>query len=161
MVSRQKVQAMKLLKSEYDNLKIHLQNDPILGSYCQVDLLYNDDIFHWIVTFTGPKNTPYEGGKFKLKFDFPERYNEIPPEVRFLTKIYHLNVNNSNGDICISTLKNWQEGTSLITIISSIFTLFFGQSVENPYALEMAQEYTYNNNNFNRKAKEWTRQYAK
>lgn len=40
----------------------------------------------------GPSETPYEGGVFQLAFSVPEQYPLQPPQVRFLTKIFHPNV---------------------------------------------------------------------
>lgn len=40
----------------------------------------------------GPSETPYEGGIFQLAFSVPEQYPLQPPQVRFLTKIFHPNV---------------------------------------------------------------------
>nr|CAG8457035.1 13333_t:CDS:2 [Entrophospora candida] len=43
---------------------------------------------------TGPIQSPFEGGIFNLKFFHPEGYPLWePPKVRFLTKIYHPNIN--------------------------------------------------------------------
>lgn len=40
----------------------------------------------------GPSETPYDGGVFQLAFSVPEQYPLQPPQVRFLTKIFHPNV---------------------------------------------------------------------
>lgn len=40
----------------------------------------------------GPSETPYDGGVFQLGFSVPEHYPLQPPQVRFLTKIFHPNV---------------------------------------------------------------------
>lgn len=40
----------------------------------------------------GPSETPYEAGIFQLAFSVPEQYPLQPPQVRFLTKIFHPNV---------------------------------------------------------------------
>ena len=40
----------------------------------------------------GPSETPFEGGVFQLVFSVPEQYTLQPPQVRFLTKIFHPNV---------------------------------------------------------------------
>ena len=40
----------------------------------------------------GPSETPFEGGVFQLAFSVPEQYPLQPPQVRFLTKIFHPNV---------------------------------------------------------------------
>ncbi|KAI3785025.1 hypothetical protein L1987_44134 [Smallanthus sonchifolius] len=42
--------------------------------------------------YLGPSETPYEGGVFQLAFSVPEQYPLQPPQVRFLTKIFHPNV---------------------------------------------------------------------
>lgn len=42
--------------------------------------------------YQGPSETPYEGGVFQLAFSVPEQYPLQPPQVRFLTKIFHPNV---------------------------------------------------------------------
>lgn len=43
-------------------------------------------------TVQGPSETPFDGGVFQLAFSVPEQYPLQPPQVRFLTKIFHPNV---------------------------------------------------------------------
>ena len=159
MLSPQKMQTMKYLKAEFDKL----QGDPILSLGCTVGLnpKYGNNIFHWNVSLIGPMDTPYAGGTFILTVDFPDSYPNTRPEVRFTNKIYHLNVSNSNGHICISTLNEWKPKTPMVDVISAIFALFYDQNPNSPYSGEMAREYTTNRAQFDRKAREWTRQYAK
>jgi hypothetical protein len=52
----------------------------------------------------GAAGTPYEGGEFKLELTIPATYPYAPPKVRFLTPIYHPNVDNV-GRICLDLLK--------------------------------------------------------
>ena len=155
MLTKEKLAAMKYLKKEYDNL----QNDPILSLGCTVGLV-NNDIFHWKITLLGPVDTPYAGGLFILTADFPDNYPNSKPEVKFVNKIYHLNVSPSNGHICISILNSYKPKTPIVDVISGIFSLFYNQNPDSPYSSSQASEYQNNRNEFNRKAKEWTQKYA-
>jgi ubiquitin-conjugating enzyme E2 D/E len=155
MISKKKIAAMKYLKREFDAL----QNDPILSLGCTVGL-ENKDIFHWKISLAGPVDTPYAGGMFFLTAAFSEDYPEKKPEVRFINKIYHLNVSPTNGHICISTLNEWKPKTPMVDVISAIFALFYDQNPKSPYSGEMAREYEHERKKFNDKAKEWTAKYA-
>ena len=155
MLSKAKLTTMKYLKNEYDKL----QKDPILSLGCTVGLV-NNDIFHWKITLLGPVDTPYAGGLFILTADFPEKYPNVKPEVRFVNQIYHLNVSPTNHHICISILNEWVPKTPMVDVISGIFSLFYNQNPKSPYSGEMAREYETNRNEFNRKAREWTLKYA-
>ena len=159
MLSPQKMQTMKYLKAEYDKL----QKDPILSLGCTVGLnpKFGNNIFHWNLSLIGPMDTPYAGGTFILTADFPDTYPKDKPEVRFTNKIYHLNVCDSNGHICISTLNQWKANTPMVDVISAIFALFYDQNPDSPYSGQMAREYRTNRAEFNRKAKEWNQKYAK
>ena len=159
MLSKQKMEAMKYLKNEFDAL----QRDPILSLGCTVGLNTKGgkkDIFHWILSLLGPSDTPYAGGMFFLTVDFPDNYPTGKPEVKFTNKIYHLNVSDTNGHICISTLNNWKPKTPMVDVISAIFALFYDQNPDSPYSGQMAREYQTNRTEFDRKAREWTKKYA-
>lgn len=45
------------------------------------------------------------GGNFKLELFLPDDYPMVPPKIRFLTKIFHPNVDKL-GRICLDVLKS-------------------------------------------------------
>ena len=53
-------------------------------------------------------NTPYEGGVFAVLFTIPDDYPFAPPACRFITPVYHPNVD-ERGQICLSIFEreNW------------------------------------------------------
>jgi len=74
-----------------------------------------------IAEMEGPAGTPYESRYFHLKLVLPSNYPSAPPRGFFLTKIYHPNVDMSNGAICVNTLKrDWTQGTTFSHVLSVI-----------------------------------------
>ena len=55
------------------------------------------------VIIAGPPSSPFEGGLFDLELILPEEYPMVAPKVRFLTKLYHPNVDH----ICGSAVSAW------------------------------------------------------
>ena len=58
-----------------------------------------EDCTQWNIIFFGPTESPYEGGVYKLKLTFVDRYPFEPPKCQFITKMYHPNIDMS-GRIC-------------------------------------------------------------
>ena len=49
----------------------------------------------WEVTLMGPEDSDYSGGIFHIMVNFPDLYPEEPPNIYFITKIYHTNIQES------------------------------------------------------------------
>ena len=126
----------------------------------------------WKVSMLGPQNTPYQGGVFTIKVFFPPEYPSKGAEFRFVNKIYHLNVDFKNqdslGHICLSSLNEWSSTGKVSSkpcygvkqALFDIFCLFYNQGIDSPYDEEIAEEYKNRRNEFDAKAKEWTKKYA-
>ena len=119
------------------------------------------NFLEWDIILEGPQDTPYSGGEFKMRFNFPENYPFKPFECKFLTRVYHPNVS-SNGNVCLLELKNkWSNATTVMKILQSIESILMNPNPDDPLDEDIAQQYTNDNEIFKKTAQEWTNNYAK
>ncbi|EGD72467.1 ubiquitin-conjugating enzyme [Salpingoeca rosetta] len=119
-----------------------LQKEPIDGAIIDVD---EDNIFSWKIALFGPPDTPYAGGYFKARLDFPDTYPFNPPNMRFTSRIWHPNVF-PNGNICISILhspgtdhlsgerpeERWNPTQTVRTILLSVISILNEPNTSSP-----------------------------
>jgi len=68
----------------------------------------------------GPTGTPYEGGYFRVEFQFGDEFPAAPPKCRFVTRIFHPNVSKA-GEICVNTLKkDWKSSFGIEHILVTV-----------------------------------------
>lgn len=93
------------------------------------------------VMLRGPPGTPYVGGCFKLAFDVPPDFPFKPPKVKFVTPIYHPNIDD-RGNICLDTLsKAWTPALSIETVILTIMALLETPNPADPLSPSIATEF--------------------
>lgn len=120
-----------------------------------------DDLFKWQGTLMAPEDSPYHGGIFGLEIQFPSDYPFKPPKVKFLTKIYHPNIN-SSGAICLDILKsNWSPALTISKVLLSLLSLLTDPNPDDPLVSEIAVLYKKDIAAYNAKAQEWTLKYAR
>ncbi|TRX90044.1 hypothetical protein FHL15_009145 [Xylaria flabelliformis] len=121
---------------------------------------HEDNLRYFDVEIHGPSGSPYEGGIFKLELFLTDDYPMVPPKIRFLTKIYHPNVDKL-GRICLDVLKNnWSPALQIRTILLSIQALLGAPNPEDPLAADVAKSWLTDENKAIATAKEWTTKYA-
>ena len=104
-----------------------LQKDPSPGV---VGAPTDNDIMLWNAVIYGPADTPFEDGEFKLTMEFTEDYPFKPPNVRFVSKMFHPNVY-GDGRICVDILQHeWSPFQNVSSILISIQSLL---DDPNPY----------------------------
>ena len=94
------------LNKEFYNCLIHkIDGIIVIPSVDDEQSKFVCDMNKWIVYLTGPMNTCYATGIFILNIHFGSRYPIEAPDIKFVTKIYHIDISNA-GKICIDLLSD-------------------------------------------------------
>jgi len=134
-----------------------LQAEPVAGINAIPD---ESNARYFKIVVVGPQDSPYENGNFNLELFLPEEYPMAPPKVRFMTKIYHPNIDKL-GRICLDILKDkWSPALQIRTVLLSIQALLSAPNPDDPLANDVAQLWKQNEAQAIRTAKEWTQKYA-
>jgi ubiquitin-conjugating enzyme E2 A len=113
----------------------------------------DEDIMTWTAIIIGPENTPFEDGTFSLVLTFDERYPQHPPEVTFVSEMFHPNIY-QNGDLCLDILKGrWSPSYDVHAVLLSIQSLLNDPNTKSPANPEAAKLYQENIEEYKRKAK--------
>merc|ERR1711907_378717 len=121
-----------------------------------------DSVTDFTVLFKGPKDSPYEGGVWKVRVELPPTYPYKSPSIGFLNRIYHPNVDEHSGSVCLDVInQTWSPMFDLV----NVFEVFLPQLLLYPNptdplngeaaALLLKQEERYKE-----KVKDYVRRYA-
>ncbi|CAF1452580.1 unnamed protein product [Adineta ricciae] len=120
----------------------------------------DNNIAFWKVILKGPPKTPYEDRFWMLYVEFNDKYPNCPPNVRFFTPIFHVNIN-ADGKICHQILnRNWCVRTTMSTVFENILDLLKKPNFEDGLVLEMTHLYKENANEYEKQAKFHADRYA-
>ncbi len=81
-----------------DLTKLSNQNDESINASPE-----QNNLLLWTAFIEGPEGTAWEGGLFELKLQFTQDYPTKPPQVKFITKMFHPNIYN-DGRICLDSI---------------------------------------------------------
>ena len=142
-----------------------LHNNPLSNLGITVGLFDETNYYRWIVSILGAKDSPYHLGLFYMEYAFGNSYPTNPPKIRFLSPIYHPNINSRNypelGLIQPNLINKWWNSSNNIRDLSTkLFTFFLFQYPNFAFDLEKVKEFKENKSLFEEKAKFFTKKYA-
>lgn len=133
--------------------------------------LNGTDLKHWEVTIPGPRDSPFEGGKFKIEILLADDYPNTPPTCRFITKVFHPNISFINGSICVNFLKksgdspnmysSWTNKKTICDIIVGLYGLLKFPNQGSPLNDNANDLFNRDEVRYNQVAKSFTNKFAK
>lgn len=134
-----------------------LANEPLDGIKVQLN---EEDVTDVVAEITGPDQTPFEGGVFKVKLVLPSDYPSAPPKGYFLTRIYHPNISKA-GEICVNTLKkDWQSSLGIGHVLQVVRCLLINPFPESALNEEAGKDFMEDYEEYCKKAKMYTEVHA-
>ena len=118
------------------------------------------DILKWKACITGPKDTPYHKGLFFVDIDFPKTYPFKAPTLKFTTKIYHPNIDES-GHIKLDIVEHkWTPAVTVSDILRSIVSLIAKPNPDAAVRRDVANVFMKERARYDELAKAYTAKYA-
>lgn len=109
---RRDMDVMKLMMSDFD-----------------VIMAKEDSAADFYVRLKGPKDTAYEEGEWKVHVCLPKEYPYKSPSINFKTTIYHPNVDEASGSVCLDVIN--QTWTPMFNLVN-VFSVFLPQLLAYP-----------------------------
>merc|ERR1719347_2126539 len=104
-------------------------------------------MFKWQAMISGPPDS--------LEMVFTSAYPFKPPKVKFITKVYHCNVNDKGG-ICLDLLKDeWSPAIKVSQLLLSIQSLLTDPNTDSPLVPPIAKLYRENRKKHDEIARAW------
>ncbi|KAH6842417.1 hypothetical protein B0I37DRAFT_417599 [Chaetomium sp. MPI-CAGE-AT-0009] len=118
------------------------------------------DMSFWKVIVQGPPESVYAGGTFAVYLHMEDTYPSFAPKARFVTPIYHPNVNR-HGRICHSILdRNWTTDTSNAMVIATIYGLLMEPDYSDPVNIVVTLDFHHDQVAFAEMAREFIQRHA-
>ncbi|KAG0490164.1 hypothetical protein HPP92_007027 [Vanilla planifolia] len=142
---RREMDLMKLMMSDY-----------------KVEVV-NDGMQEFFVDFNGPKDSLYQGGVWKIRVELPDAYPYKSPSIGFVNKIYHPNVDEMSGSVCLDVInQTWSPMFDLV----NVFEVFLPQLLlypnpSDPLNGEAASLMMQDKIAYEQRVKEYCEKYAK
>ena len=133
-----------------------------------VGLIDENDFYKWSVLFQGPEDTIFEGGFFKAILTFPEDFPQNPPEMKFITEMFHPNIY-KDGKVCISILhspgvdefniqekaeERWRPSLGVEQILIAVISTLNDPNCDSPANVDAAVMFRNNRKEYEKKVRQ-------
>lgn len=143
------------VKKELKDLKEAISNGSGPVGVVEVKLEDDSNISVWQVLIAPP--APYNDGRFWVSVKLPSEFPFSPPELSFITPIYHLNVS-EKGEICQGFIDDcWKPGVTVGTVLGSLLNMLIEPKVERPLRVDLAQLFEKNRKSYMKQAEKFTK----
>ncbi|EFO19396.1 ubiquitin-conjugating enzyme family protein [Loa loa] len=114
----------------------------------------------WLVSLF-PDRWPYNVGGYKVEIEFTKEYPFKPPKIKFLTKVYHPNVN-ENGEVSLAmaTKENWKPSIKIDQLLTALAELLCSPQLGCVLRPDLAELYIKDVDTYNKNALEFCKHYS-
>ncbi|KAJ1308640.1 hypothetical protein OPQ81_004334 [Rhizoctonia solani] len=124
--------------------------------------LVNDNMQEFYVMFNGPEETAFAGGVWKIHVELPDQYPYKSPSIGFMNKIFHPNIDELSGSVCLDVInQTWSPMFDMINIFESFLPqLLRYPNPSDPLNGEAAALLMREPKNYEAKVREYVKRYA-
>ncbi|KAL7409642.1 ubiquitin-conjugating enzyme/RWD-like protein [Mrakia frigida] len=124
--------------------------------------LVNDNMQEFFVRFHGPVDTPFETGIWKVHVELPNQYPYKSPSIGFMNKIFHPNIDETSGSVCLDVInQTWSPMFDMLNIFETFLPqLLRYPNPSDPLNNEAATLLMRDPPSYNAKVKDFVRRFA-
>ncbi|EJW03560.1 hypothetical protein EDEG_02114 [Edhazardia aedis USNM 41457] len=114
------------------------------------------------IIIPGPIDSPYENGNFLVNITVPSEYPFKSPSIGFGSKMFHPNIDESSGSICLDVLNQvWSPMYDLVNVCDIFLPqLLLYPNASDPLNGEAASLFLNDKEKYNNTVKEYVKKYS-